>query len=146
MGSAAVASVRDQATTGDAEVTRMQAMTPAADGSNGHAVVAPQPAPEGTWSGVPIQRPRHLREAPPVAPPPPLPIQTADRTWTPGEALLPTPEATEHWNPDDARMPEHGPNAIVARAYYNPDSAALPRPKLLPRVTWDPNDARLPTL
>lgn len=137
--------VRAQASTtsSDANAVGLQSMTPAVDGASEHSVMPPVAGP---WSDVPVQRPRALLENPPVAPPPALPFHTGiDGTqWQPGEARLPSIEATEHWNPDDARIPD-GAAVVAARAYWNPNSAALPRPIRFTPATWNPDDARLPS-
>ncbi len=121
-----------------AEVTSLQSMTPAVDSASEHTVLPPVPGP---WSDVPVQRPRGLEQSPPVAPPP-LPFHTVQ--WQPGEAQLPPIEATEHWNPDDARIPD-GAAVVATRAYWNPNSAVLPRPTRFAAATWNPDDARLPS-
>lgn len=149
-GFAAVNAVRSDASNEDVQGIAdgtLDALTPAVDPASSEdvAVIAPHAAPE--WLNVPVQRPRALRDTPPVAPPPPLPaldkLQGSDMSAA-GDARLPSTEATVHWDPDDARMPEHA--TIVARAYWNPDSAILPRaPKRPRRATWNPDDARLPS-
>lgn len=141
--------VRAQASIAGSDATHamgLQSMTPAVDGASEHSVMPPVAGP---WSDVPVQRPRELLENPPVAPPPALPFHTGiDGTrgtqWQPGEARLPSIEATEHWNPDDARIPK-GAAVVAARAYWNPNSAALPRPTRFTPATWNPDDARLPS-
>lgn len=129
----------------DVAAASLDALTPAVDPASADdaAVIAPHASP--AWLEVPLQRPRALRDNPPVAPPPPLPLRQFDREsrGAISEAVLPTPEATLHWNPDDARMPER--SSVVARAYWNPDSATLPRAEQLRRATWNPDDARLPS-
>lgn len=131
----------------EAEGVVLQSMTPAADAASEHTVMPPTASP---WANVPIQRPRALQEAPPVAP---LPFHTRvsesvsgveSIQWQPGEARLPSIEATEHWNPDDARIP-NGVAVVAARAFWNPNSATLPRPHRFTPATWNPNDARLPS-
>ena len=146
-GYAAVNSVRADANNNDARITdgTLNALTPAVDPASAEdvAVIAPHAAPE--WLNVPVQRPRALRDNPPVAPPPPVPnLEQRDRHDAAiGDARLPSPEATMFWDPDDARMPEQ--TKVVARAYWNPDSAMLPRAEERRRVTWNPDDARLPS-
>ncbi len=132
----------------------LDALTPAVDPASSEdvAVIAPHASPE--WLKVPVQRPRALRDSPPIAPPPPLPTfdnalednaLEEDDLFVSGGARLPSTEATVHWNPDDARMPAQH-SVVVARAYWNPDSATLPRaPKRPRRATWNPDDARLPS-
>ena len=123
----------------------LQSMTPAADPASEHTVMPPVPGP--SWLDVPVQRPRELLDNPPVAPPPPLPFQDARHAqveWEPGEARLPPFEATEDWNPDDARIPD-GDAVVATRAYWNPNSAVLPRPYRLTPAMWNPDDARLPS-
>lgn len=146
---AAVNSVRSDANSEDVQgIGTLDALTPAVDPASSEdvAVIAPHASPD--WLKVPVQRPRAVRDSSPVAPPPPLPdlgdhLEENDLSVA-GSAKLPSTEATVHWNPDDARMPEH--TTVVARAYWNPDSATLPRaPKRPRRATWNPDDARLPS-
>lgn len=137
--------VRAKVSSANAESVALQSMTPAADPASEHTVMPPT---EGLWSDVPVQRPRDLRESPSVAPPPPLPFHTGNVDdgveWEPGEARLPPLEATEHWNPDDARIPD-GAAIVAMRAFWNPNSAVLPHPIRFTPVTWNPDDARLPS-
>ncbi|MEM6292728.1 MAG: hypothetical protein AAGA54_15755 [Myxococcota bacterium] len=125
------------------------AVTEASADASAEASLLATPAPDHSvpLSEVPIQRPRHLREMPPVAPPPPLPSALDDvasvdgRGWSPDDARLPSAASDEPaWNPDDARLPQAPVVIAVARAMWNPDSAALPSGA----VGWDPDDARLP--
>ncbi len=150
-GHAALEGLRGQTseTTTLAE-TVLQSMTPAADPASEHTVMPPSPGPSPgpSWLDVPVQRPRELRDNPPVAPPPPLPFQDVHHAqsveWKPGDARLPPFEATEDWNPDDARIPK-GAGVVATRAYWNPNSAVLPRPHRIVPATWNPDDARLPS-
>lgn len=145
-----VDAVRGQASSASTEVTSegssLLSMTPAVDAASEHAVMPPVSG--SSWSDVPVQRPLELRDSPPVAPPPPLPFQDVDENvgvqWHPGEARLPSIEATEHWNPDDARIPD-GSAVVATRAYWNPNSAVLPRASRFTPATWNPDDARLPS-
>ncbi len=142
--------VRALASSSTSEVTSLQSMTPAMDPASEHTVMPPAPGP---WADVPVQRPRKLRQIPPVAPPPPLPFHNVEDFNDVGddvgdgvgsEARLPPIEATEHWNPDDARIPD-GAAVVATRAYWNPNSAVLPRPSRLTPAMWNPDDARLPS-
>lgn len=121
----------------------LDAWTPAVDPGSSEDVAAITPHATPQWLNVTVQRPRALRESSTIAPPPPN-LEEDDSLAAVGGARLPNPEATMHWDPDDARMPAY--TTVVARADWNPDSATLPRaPKRPRRATWNPNDARLPS-
>ncbi|MGH1343145.1 MAG: hypothetical protein ACRBN8_16425 [Nannocystales bacterium] len=132
--------IRSYVSSPSSEQASLHSMTPASDPASEHTVMPPVPGP---WSDISAQRPPELRESPPVAPP--LSFRSADDVeWKPGEARLPPVEAAEHWNPDDARIPV-GAAVVATRAYWNPNSAVLPRPSQVTAATWNPDDARLPS-
>lgn len=145
-GNVAVQAVRGEGFFDASSDTTLQAMTPAAKPE--HEVFAPHPAGGPAGEPVPIQRPRHVLDAPPVAPPPPVPLApiVPSSQWEIGQARLPSPQAGVYWNPDDARIPDDSIVVAAVRVYWNPDSAVLPRPDRRKPAVWDPNDARLPSL
>ena len=108
-------------------------------------LAAPEPDHSVPLSEVPIQRPRHLRERPPVAPPPPLPVEgegAVDEVahgWNPDDARLPaTAVDVARWEPDDARLPQGSAVVAAVRAMWSPDSATLP----LSEARWDPDEEK----
>lgn len=144
LGHVVLSSARTAGWSSDSGHASLQVLTPA-PADRTETVIAPHPDP----NAVPLQRPRHLRDTPPVAPPPPLPLRllVPHADWSRSGARLPPLETTTYWNPEDPRMPDGEAVVVALRAEWNPNSATLPQPttaRATKRVRWDPNDARLP--